>query len=79
SPSSAFLLIPGTCLLPALARLDLLYPRDLRQPPALVFPPPQHSSHPPALPALLYAPSPALLRSPTPRATPSALCLCTVN
>ncbi|KAG6862854.1 hypothetical protein C0993_001217, partial [Termitomyces sp. T159_Od127] len=40
---------------------------------------PQHSSHPPALPALLYAPSPAPLRSPTPRATPGVLCSCTVN
>ncbi|KAG6874345.1 hypothetical protein C0993_000643, partial [Termitomyces sp. T159_Od127] len=76
SPSTAFLLIPGTCSLPALARLALLHPRDSRQPLALVLPPPWHSSHPPALPALLYAPSPAPLRSPTPRATPGALCSC---
>ncbi|KAG6880569.1 hypothetical protein C0993_005743, partial [Termitomyces sp. T159_Od127] len=79
SPSTAFLLIPGTRSLPALARLTLSHPRDSRQPPALVSPPPRHSSRPPALPALLYAPSPAPLRSPTPHATPGALCLCTVN
>ncbi|KAG6880907.1 hypothetical protein C0993_003701, partial [Termitomyces sp. T159_Od127] len=36
---------------------------------------PRHSSHPPALPALFHAPPPAPLRSPTPRAPPSALCL----
>ncbi|KAG6874989.1 hypothetical protein C0993_011280, partial [Termitomyces sp. T159_Od127] len=63
----------------ALARLALSHPGDSCQPPALVLPPPQHSSHPPALLALFHAPSPALLRSHTPCATPSALCLCTVN
>ncbi|KAG6880710.1 hypothetical protein C0993_005074, partial [Termitomyces sp. T159_Od127] len=79
SPLPAFLLIPGTRSPPVLARLILSHPRDSRQPPALVFPPPRHLSHPPAPPALLYAPSPAPLRSPTPRATPGALCSCTVN
>ncbi|KAG6865262.1 hypothetical protein C0993_008179, partial [Termitomyces sp. T159_Od127] len=43
------------------------------------FPLPGTRPHPPALPALLYAPFPAPLRSPTPRATPGALCSCTVN
>ncbi|KAG6891894.1 hypothetical protein C0993_005772, partial [Termitomyces sp. T159_Od127] len=51
SPSSASLLIPGTRSPPVLARLILSHPRDSRQPPALVFPPPgtrlthRHSRH----------------------------------
>ncbi|KAG6881567.1 hypothetical protein C0993_000934, partial [Termitomyces sp. T159_Od127] len=52
---------------------------DSRQPPALVLHPPQHSSHPPALPALFHAPLPTPLRSPTPHTPPGALCLYTVN
>ncbi|KAG6862934.1 hypothetical protein C0993_000596, partial [Termitomyces sp. T159_Od127] len=52
---------------------------DSRRPPALVLPPHRHPSHPPAPPAPFHAPFPALLRSPTPRAAPSALCLHMVN
>ncbi|KAG6882147.1 hypothetical protein C0993_011761, partial [Termitomyces sp. T159_Od127] len=79
SPHLVFSRSPGLARPPALARLTLLHPRDSRRPPALVLHPPWHSSHPPALLALLHAPPPTLLRSSTPRATPGALCLYTVN
>ncbi|KAG6867642.1 hypothetical protein C0993_000173, partial [Termitomyces sp. T159_Od127] len=79
SPLDYFSLDPQDSLAPGTRLSHSLAPPGLAPTPGTRLSPPRHSSHPPALPALLYAPSPAPLRSPTPRATPGALCSCTVN